>query len=143
MTDDVKRFFAKTTQDCLRDMGFGNCIQDDGTVVMYHGTSTANADAILASGAFLGFPFFSPDRAIAERFSRQAGKRPVVMEVRLAPDTVLPTCGYFSARLEGLARQPDGTWAYPEPEVDLIVKAVETKEFCKVRTLDYEEGPAP
>lgn len=125
MTADVKRFFAKTTHDCLRDMGFGDCIQQDGTVVMYHGTSTANADAIQSSGTFLGFPFFSPDRAIAERFSRQAGKRPVVMEVRLSPDAILPTCGYFSARLEGLARQLDGTWAYPEPEVDLNADTVE------------------
>jgi hypothetical protein len=109
-SDENKEFFANVTLNTLRDTGFSDSIDKDGNVLMYHGTSSKNAAGIEKSGKFKDFPFFAPDRATAEKFSRQAGKNPTVIEVRIEPGAILPTGGYFSARMEGLKRDADGVW---------------------------------
>lgn len=109
---DVKdlSFFAKTTLQFLTDSGWGSTIQEDGYLRVYHGTSRKNATGIERSGAFRGFPFFTPDQKIAMSYARQVGGTPVVMELRLDPDAILPCGGYLSARMEGLHRREDGSW---------------------------------
>lgn len=111
--DDTSAFFARTVTGFLRDMGHAGAINDDGTITIYHGTSAANARGIERDGAFRGFPFFTPDRAVAKRYAQQVGTGPkTVMELRVDPGALVPTGGYLSARMEGL-RLEDGVWSLP------------------------------
>lgn len=138
MSDDLKAFYTKLTLDFLRDTGFADQINENGTILLYHGTSKKNADAILGSGQFKGFPFFSPDPAIAKRFANYAGKNPVVIPVLLAPEAVVPTADYFSARHEGLHRQEGDVWNIP----DFDPEKKQTTHRSRIRKAD-DESPSP
>jgi hypothetical protein len=108
--------FARITLQFMRETGFQGRIREDGAILVYHGTSARNAASILKGGAFRGFPWFALDPGTARRFAQQAPGRPEVLELALDPGAVVPTCGYLSARLEGLRRWPGDVWAYEAPE---------------------------
>lgn len=119
-------FFAKTTTDYVRNSGFADNITPEGNLIVYHGTSIKNEKGIESSGKFNGFPFFSPDRTVAERFAKQAGGKPTVMALVIDPSTVLPTGGYLSARMEGLSKGTDGVWRLSKQEA---IPQTETEAF--------------
>jgi hypothetical protein len=114
--EDPIEFFRDKTIRTLRETGFSNNILSNGGVLMYHGTSERNAKLILRQGKFNGYPFFSPDRQVAEQFSHQAGGKPVVIDLMVDPSAILPTGGsnskYFSARMSGLQLLTNNIWGY-------------------------------
>lgn len=109
--EEMEDRFGRITLDFLRDTGAQGCINEDGSIRVFHGTSLRNARSILESGAFKGFPWFATDRSVAERFARQTGSRIQVLELDVAPGSILPCSGYLSARMEGLRRRVDGVWS--------------------------------
>lgn len=104
--------FDKGMSNFLNDTGYAASILPNGNVKIYHGTSQKNADAIMKSGKFKGFPWFSPDKSVAEKFSKQAGKNPTILELEVDKSALVPTGGYLSARKEGLVLGKDGIWRY-------------------------------
>lgn len=113
-SEEVKSFFDKVIGEHLTDLGYKQAILPNNNVKIYHGTSQKNANSILKSGEFKGFPFFTPDKEAAQKWAKQAGKKPTVLELEVNKSALSPTGGYLSARKEGLHRKPDGTWGYLE-----------------------------
>ena len=113
-SDEIKNFFDKVIGEHLNELGYPESILPNGNVKIYHGTSEKNANSIMNSGEFKGFPFFTPDKDAAAKWAKQAGKNPTVVELEVNKNALSPTGGYLSARKEGLYRKPDGTWGYFE-----------------------------
>lgn len=131
---EEEKYFEKETITFLKDTGFNDSILPNGKIMLYHGTSKKNADEILRTGKFKGNPFFSPDKDIAEKFSRQVkGKQRVVLPIIVSPDAVLPTGGYLSTRKEGLTRGDGDVWGYGEDSLKQsdTTKQTQTPAFKK------------
>lgn len=102
--EDNREGFRNITLNYLKEQGHSESITPKGTIMVYHGTSRKNLDNILKTQSFKGHPWFSLDIETATKFSKQAGKDPVVKLFEVDPSAVLPIGGkdYLSARLEGL-----------------------------------------
>jgi 8-oxo-dGTP pyrophosphatase MutT (NUDIX family)/GNAT superfamily N-acetyltransferase len=125
-------FFADTAKAFAKDSGHESSINPD-SITVYHGTSQRNRALILRQSRFKGFPFFALDEATARKFAGQAGGTPVVMALQVDPDALVPTGGYFSARMEGLVKGDDGIWRLPAQVNQALTpfqaKQVQTPEF--------------
>lgn len=64
---------------------------------LFHGTSKGNQTKIIKQRKFKGFPWFAPDIETAQKFSRQAGGVPVVMEVWVNIESLYYN-GYFTTK---------------------------------------------
>lgn len=119
---EVKGNFSKMTLDFLKDIGKENLITSRNTIVLFHGTSTTNAENILKQKKFKGFPWFAVDREVAERYAKTKVSNPskiTVLELEIDPDSVLPSGNsYLSARKEGLTlngwSSNNNIWHLPE-----------------------------
>lgn len=107
--DQHDDWFRNITLKYLKEKGIEP--NHDGSVTLYHGTSTKNAMAIQKSGKFKGFPFFSLDRETAERYAKTKPGRPIVMTLQVDPAALTPTGGYLSARMEGLHLNQNRIWS--------------------------------
>jgi len=112
----TKGDFAPMTIKAVKDSGYEKMITESGDLKMYHGTSSANAKSIKKSGEFKGHPFFTFNKAEAEQYSKQVGGKPEIIEVIVDPDTVVPTGGYFTARMEGLKAGDDGVYRFAKKQ---------------------------
>jgi hypothetical protein len=110
--EQIRKFFEKNTKDYLKEAGNEEAILPNGMVKVYHGTSEKNLKGILKDKKFKGHPFFSHDKEIAEKYSKQAGKNPVVHEMQVHPSALTTTGNYLTARMEGLKQHPEGHWDY-------------------------------
>lgn len=108
----IRKFFEKNTKEYLHEGGYKDNILPNGNVRVYHGTSEKNLKGILKDKKFKGFPFFSPDKDIAQKFSKQAGGKSIVHEMEVHPSALTTTGNYLSARQEGLKQHPEGHWDY-------------------------------
>ena len=109
---EITSAFDKTMADFLKNTGYEKAILPNGNVVVFHGTSQKNADSIMKSGKFKGFPWFSPEESVAKQYSRQAGKNPTVLKLEIDKSSLAPTGGYLTARNLGLKLGEDGVWRY-------------------------------
>jgi predicted GNAT family acetyltransferase len=135
-----KTFFADATTTFAKQQGYSSSITKDGMLRVFHGSSEKSIKKILNSGEFRGFPFFALDRETAEKFSKQAGGSPKVIEVIVDPDVIIPTGGYLTARIEGVRLGADNVWSAKQEPVDDYVKeeAAGVRAEAFVADGDYE-----
>ena len=110
--EQIRKFFEKNTKDYLKEAKSEESILQNGMVRVYHGTSEKNLKGILKDKKFKGHPFFSHNKEIAEKYSKQSGKNPVVHEMHVHPSALTTTGNYLTARTEGLKQHPEGHWDY-------------------------------
>lgn len=115
LDEETIAFFRNATINATKERG--GTVLDNGNVKLYHGTSVKNASSIKKSKKFKNYAFFTHDKAVAERYSRQVGGKTEVLEVEIEPSAVLPTADYFSARTENLVQGDDGVWVADDASV--------------------------
>ena len=108
----ARRHFEKNVKEYLTEGGFKENILPNGMVRVYHGTSEKNLKGILKDKKFKGYPFFSPHKETAHKFSKQAGGKSTVHEMEIHPSALVTVGGYLTARTEGLKQHPQGHWDY-------------------------------
>ena len=78
---DNSDYFRKLTLDFVKSMGHEKNIDENGNLLLFHGTSKKSAESILKLGKFKGYPFFGFDEKTSRQFARHAGPHPEIMEL--------------------------------------------------------------
>lgn len=99
----------------MRSNGLRPALNADGTITIYHGTTTENAKSILESGRINEGSYFSPNKYGTKYYAKTKGKGGESIAIKIDPRGIeygQSTDEIFASK--GLIRGENGVWHSPE-----------------------------